>query len=159
MILWIGVWAHKPGFDAFCRKNYQSKFTRFWGKFFTENFICVKKLTLCNSANALLYTTTKCPSLPFRTPSWYDESKESHALPDIAISSSVWKGMPFSVIMLSQCTSQCPSMPFRTPIWYGRTSKGMPFQTLCVVVTILTSWLYCNLNFLSRYHSQSLSWL
>ena len=55
--------------------------------------------TLPKYPNALLYTTTKCPSLPFRTPSWYDESKEGHALPDITISSSVWKGMPFSVMM------------------------------------------------------------
>ena len=49
MILWIGVWAHKPGFNAFCRENNQSQFTRFWGKFLVDIFICVKKLTLCNS--------------------------------------------------------------------------------------------------------------
>ena len=63
-------------FYAFCRKNNQSQFTRFWGKFWTEIFICVKKLTLCNSVSREVWNgaefhyflreliTLRSPSLP-----------------------------------------------------------------------------------------------
>ena len=40
-------------FTHFVANTNKSQFTRFWGKFWTQLFVCVKTLTLCNSADCM----------------------------------------------------------------------------------------------------------
>ena len=51
-----------PGFTHFVAKTYQSRITRFGGKFWTQIFVCVKNLTFRNSVHFLYFSRPHWPS-------------------------------------------------------------------------------------------------
>ena len=102
----------KQVFTHFVAKTNQSRFTCFWGKFWTEIFICVTKLTLCNSDSRILQIAVSC---------WFFSSFAS--LPLVEAESLLGKSQCLSLhssflevlewyLLCNMCTAHCAVHPF-----------------------------------------------